>query len=242
MQLQKDDKTYWDKNDSDYQSLPKSLNVPKLNFKFEPISLAKRKSWKLNSDGTYDVVGTVNFDNYNLDDSNRFIKDGKLTIKFNKVTGNFWCGHNKLTSLIGCPKEVVGNFHCYNNKLTSLEGGPEKVGGDFYCNDNQLTSLKGCPKEVGGSFDCYTNKLTTLKDAPVKIGKDFDCSGNELTSLEGCPEKVGRKFDCSGNELKSLKGCPKEVGGWFLCRNNKGKQFTKSHIEKVCKVGGKINV
>ena len=242
LQLQKNKKTFWDKNDSDHQSLPRSLNIPNLNFKFEPVSLTNRKSWKLNSDGTYDVVGTVNFDNYNLDDSNRFIKDGKLTIKFNKVTGNFWCGHNQLTSLEGCPKEVGGDFHCDNNKLSSLEGGPEKVGGDFYCHYNELTSLNGCPKEIGGDFDCYTNKLTTLKGAPKKVDGSFDCSGNELTSLIGCPEKVDKKFDCGGNDLSSLEGCPKVVGGWFFCRNNKGKQFTKSDIEEMCKVGGKIIV
>ena len=241
LQLQQNKETYWDKNDNEYNSLPEDLNIPKLNFKFEPV-IIKRKSWKLNNDGTYDVTDNVNLDSSNLDDSNRFIKDGKLTIKFNKVTGNFWCGHNKLISLEGCPKEVGGSFYCDYNNLTSLKGCPEKVGGDFDCTSNNLTSLKDGPKEVGGGFYCYYNKLTTLEGGPEKVNKDFDCSDNELTSLEGCPEYVGRKFDCSNNKLTSLEGCPKEVGGNLFCRDNKGKQFTKTDIEKICRVRDRIHV
>lgn len=151
LQLQKNDKTYWDIYDIPHKTLSKSLNIPKLNIKYAPLI---KQSWKLNSNGTYDVNGNVN-----LEECEQFIDpNGKLTIKFNKVTGNFICGINN------------------------------------------------------------------------------------LTSLEGCPEKVGSDFDCSNNNLTSLKGCPKEVGGNFDCRGNKGKRFTKSDIEKVCKVGNKIYV
>ena len=38
--------------------------------------------------------------------------------------------------------KVTGNFNCGNNKLTSLEGAPQSVGGDFYCDNNPL------PKEI----------------------------------------------------------------------------------------------
>ena len=176
LQLQKDDKTvYWDKNDTPHGTLSKRLNIPKLNVKYVPLTKPIPKSWKLNSDGTYDVN-----DDVNLEECEQIIDpNGKLTIKFNKVTGNFICGDNKLTSLKGCPKEVGGNFGCGDNKLTSLEGCPEKVGGDFDCGFNKLTSLKGCPEKVGGSFDCGDNKLTSLEGAPKEIGGDFYCRGNK---------------------------------------------------------------
>ena len=58
----------------------------------------------------------------------------KLPLKFGKVTGDFNCAFNKLTTLEGVPDYVGMNFYCNNNKLTSLEGSPEYVGWDFYCN------------------------------------------------------------------------------------------------------------
>ena len=218
LQLQKNKKTYWDKTDKSYRTLPKDLNVPELNVKYEPVVVkAIPNSWKLNSDGTYNVNDDVDLKKFK-----QFIDpNGKLTIKFNKVTGNFVCKSLYLTSLEGCPKEVGGDFICGFNNLTSLKGVPEKVGGNFECYASSLTSLEGCPKEVGG---------------------DFDCSYNKLISLKGCHKEVNGNFDCRYNNLTSLEGAPKEVSGDFYCRGNKGKRFTKSDVKKVCKVGNKIYV
>jgi|SRR6056300_1523436 hypothetical protein len=162
--------------------------------------------------------------------------DNLFGIKFGKVSGNFNCSYNNLTSLGGAPQEVGGNFDCRYNYLTSLEGAPQKVGGNFYCSGNNLTSLEGAPQEVGGDFDCSysiglislisgdfscrVNTLTSLKGAPQKVGGGFDCSGNNLTSLEGSPQKVGGNFKCYINNLTSLKGAPQEVGGNFDCHTN----------------------
>jgi hypothetical protein len=78
--------------------------------------------------------------------------------------GDFYCSHNKLTSLDGAPSHVGGDFNCYNNELTSLAGAPSHVDGYFNCASNELTSLEGAPSHVGGAFYCYSNKLTSLKD------------------------------------------------------------------------------
>ena len=260
LQLQKGKlfSTYWDKNDKSYKLLPKELNLPELDVKYEPMVRPIQKSWKLNNDGTYDVNGDVD-----LNECKQFINDdGKLTIKFNKVSRSFYCDHLNLTSLEGCPKEVGKDFYCTNNKLTSLEGAPEKVGGDFYCsfnklnslkgapkdvegsficNDNNLTSLKEAPEKVGGNFKCFNNNLTSLEGAPEKVGGDFYCPNNNLTSLEGSPEKVGGDFDCSENKLTSLEGAPKEVDGNFYILENT-KKFISSDVKKVCKVGDEIHV
>ena len=148
-------------------------------------------------------------------------KLSSLPIYFNRVSGDFICFSNKLTTLEGAPREISGNFYCSNNKLTSLEGAPREVGKDFYCRSNNLTSLEGAPEKVGGIFSCSDNKLTSLEGAPKKVGKDFDCNSNNLTSLEGAPREVGKGFYCRSNNLTSLKGAPEKVGGDFDCGDNK---------------------
>lgn len=112
-------------------------------------------NWHLNSDGSYDVYGSVIL-------SKKYVRNGKLTVKFGKVTGTFKARGIGLTSLEGCPKEVGGEFDCSENQLTSLKGAPEKVGGTFDCSDNKLTSLESAPKEIGYGFVYAHNRLTSF--------------------------------------------------------------------------------
>jgi hypothetical protein len=127
------------------------------------------RNWSIR-DGLVDVDGDVHLWNKGLT---------KLPLKFGRVSGDFWCSYNKLTTLEGVPKEVGGNFSCRNNNLTSLEGAPKEVGGDFWCSNNKLTTLEGAPKEVGGGFSCSFNKLTTLDHMP-NIRGDIYIDGNPL--------------------------------------------------------------
>jgi hypothetical protein len=166
----------------------------------------------IQSDGTVDVNGNVNM----LD-----VFFTKIPVKFGKITGDFYCFNNKLTTLEGSPQSVGGNFICYKNQLTNLEGAPQSVEGNFDCSDNQLTSLKGAPQSVGGNFILYNNQLTSLEGAPKSVGGNFDCSSNKLTTLEGSPQSVGGGFYCSNNQLTSLEGSPQSVGGDFGCYNNR---------------------
>ena len=87
-----------------------------------------------------------------------------------KVTGYVYLSDLGLTKIPINFTEVVGDFYCAHNKLTSLEGAPKKVGGGFYCYENELTSLKGAPEKVGGDFDCSHNQL----DIPTFIGGEFE--------------------------------------------------------------------
>jgi len=137
-------------------------------------------NYTINSDGSIDVDGDVNFYKLNLT---------KLPLKFNKVSGSFDCAKNQLTNLEGCPKEVGGSFDCSYNKLTSLEWCPNHVDGSFYCHNNNLTNLEGCPNYVGCDFDCAGNQLTNLIGCPNAVG-DLNCSCNNLTTLEGYPEEI----------------------------------------------------
>ena len=167
-------------------------------------------TYTLNSDGSYDVVGNVKV----FKTQSTFI-----FVKFRKVSGNFICSYNDLTTLEGAPKEVGGNFICKNNNLTTLEGAPEIVDEDFYCNNNNLTTLEGAPKEVGGNFTCSYNDLTTLEGAPKEVGGNFTCKNNYLTTLEGAPKEVGGNFTCKNNDLTTLEGL-NYVKGKIIYNNN----------------------
>jgi hypothetical protein len=133
------------------------------------------KNYTINSDGTVDVNGNVNLSNCRLQE---------IPLKFGYVSGNFYCGTNKLTTLKGAPREVGGSFGCGTNELTSLEGAPIRVDGYFDCCDNKIVSLQGGPKEVGGDFDCDFNELTTLIGAPEDVGGDFYCVENPALPQE----------------------------------------------------------
>jgi hypothetical protein len=190
-------------------------DIPKINESFNNIESICKKynitNYTINADGSIDVNGNVYLDRNGL---------AKLPLKFGRVTGNFNCYDNQLTTLEGSPREVGGYFYCYDNKLTTLEGGPREVGGDFNCSYNQLTTLEGSPGEVGGSFYCHDNQLTTLEGGPREVGGAFNCYDNKLTTLEGAPREVGGYFSCQYNELTTLEGSPREVGGDFNCQYN----------------------
>ncbi len=96
----------------------------------------------INDDGSIDVNGDVSLSYDGLTE---------LPLRFNRVTGYFNCGNNKLTSLKGSPRWVGGWFSCIYNDLTSLEFSPDYVGGDFSCIYNKLTD-NYCEAEIGGYF------------------------------------------------------------------------------------------
>ena len=211
------------------------------------------KNYTINDKGEVDVDGRVVLTNNHLSEFPKYIQ-------FNIVKRDFYCSHNELVSLRGCPREVGGKFDCSYNKLTTLEGSPEKVGGDFDCHNNNLRDLKGAPLKMK-SFDCNYNELTSLEGAPVKVEGSFFCNNNVLTTLKGAPREVGGGFYCQRNNLKDLKGAPEKVGGWFHCENNKlislegapkeakyfdcennTTKFTEENVRKVCKVEKNIYV
>jgi hypothetical protein len=103
------------------------------------------KNYTINPDGSIDVNGDVNLSGYDL---------SEIPLTFNKVSGNFFCSYNQLTSLKGSPRWVGSSFYCRYNRLTSLEFSPDYVGGDFRCIDNDLID-NYCDTEILGDF--YTS-------------------------------------------------------------------------------------
>jgi hypothetical protein len=171
----------------------------------------------------------IEIDSFSIDADNRLNVQGnvrisdtglcKLPLKFGKVTGNFHCYLNKLTSLKGAPYMVGGNFNCSDNRLQNLEYAPKEVGGDFFCQSNQLNSLFGSPRIIPGNFNCFLNKLTTLKNGPEQVFGSYFCYHNELATLDGAAHYVGKSFHVTGNLLKNLIGCPSYIGDIFSFDN-----------------------
>jgi len=162
------------------------------------------------------------------------------------IEGVFDCSDADLESLRGIRfGRVSGDFNCSTNSLTSLDGVPQEVGGHFDCSENNLTSLKGAPQEVGRNFICSRNDITSLKGAPRRVGENFICSFNPITSLEGAPQEVGGYFGCHYNSLKTLDGAPRKIGGGIaiggtyedpLIKMNKG-QWNPAGWSRVAREG-----
>ena len=190
----------------------------------------------LNSDETIDYNGNIIVEQLGC-----FVLNNKLTIKFNKVNGDFNCSYLGLTSLEGCPEYVEGNFDCSYNHLTSLEGCPKHVGGIFDCSYNELINLDELPKEIKGDIYlsnnnfsieshpkifCIKNKKATLNsDGTIDVNDDVHSLNLKYFVKDGKLtikfNQVNGEFYCNNLKLISLEGCPKIVNGSFDCSNNK---------------------
>ena len=139
-----------------------STNFP--TTKEEVIQVCNRYgigNYTINDDLSIDVGGSVYLN----------IQDLKyLPLRFNYVSGGFFCRENILVSLEGSPLTVGGNFGCGYNELKTLEGSPQTVNGDFNCYNNELKTLEGCPQTVGGDFRCSDNELKDLEHFPEVNG------------------------------------------------------------------------
>ena len=162
------------------------------------------QNYTINPDGSIDVDGDVRLIYMGLD---------KLPLRFNRVSGNFICARNRLTSLEGSPKYVGEFFDCANNQLENLEGSPKEVGSDFYCNYNKLTSLNGCSEFIGGGFYCQNNSLSTLDGIPLRIQDTLNCYSNNLTTLEGFPVYIKGNLYINDNPISIVDSSIEVIEG-----------------------------
>ena len=149
----------------------------------------KIENYSINPDGSIDVAGDVNLQQMNLD---------QLPLKFNKVSGNFYCQNNKLSSLVGSPVSVGADFNCSINHLVSLEDGPLKVKGSYMCTNNILLNLVGCAEAIGGSLyvgDEVNSTYSGNIDIAVE-GNAYLSNNYVLIDYERCVirEKLPNKF------------------------------------------------
>ena len=120
---------------------------------------------------------------WEIDDNNSISIEGDLD-----CARGLWPDQKELPKLN--IERISGNFDCSNNGLTSLANVPKHVGGSFRCSGNKLTSLKGSPLTVGLNFDCMYNRIKTLEGCPSKLPGSFISDFNDLESLEYGPEIV----------------------------------------------------
>lgn len=90
------------------------------------------KNYTVNKDGTIDVNGDVDLHRRGLTE---------LPLKFNKVSGDFYCFENNLKSFDGFPKEIGKNIDVSDNNIKSFDGFPEKIGVSFFCTHNPINEL-----------------------------------------------------------------------------------------------------
>lgn len=143
------------------------------------------RDFTINENGSVDVNGNVRMMNMTLD---------KIPIKFGRVSGEFDCSHNRITSLEGCPDWVGGRFNCTFNRITSFCGAPDIVVGEFFCVDNPV-------------FEIY--KLNRKKDF-VEMLNEYKVIRNEKQVIEvrlrqaledsGC-ENIPEKFEFKNYQL-----------------------------------------
>ena len=72
----------------------------------------KIDNYTINPDGSINIDGDVVI----------LIFINELPIKFNKVSGNFYCSYNNLSTLKNFPNEVDEETFLYGNPLKSLDG------------------------------------------------------------------------------------------------------------------------
>jgi hypothetical protein len=159
------------------------------------------KNYTINFDNTIDVDGDVYLPN-KLGDME------KLPVKFGKVSGNFWCSGNNLTTLEGCPNYVGGSFYCEYNNLTTLEGCPRYVGGNFYCSDNNLTTLKGIEKCVIISTIKITNNFIPPENyiyiLTAKIGGIIITGNDDINKILNTYKNEVKYLHKALSELKKV--------------------------------------
>jgi len=96
-------------------------------------------------------------------------------VKLKKVKGDVWLKGGKWAEIPAWLKDVkiTGEFRCSCNELTTLKNCPQNIGWSFICRYNLLRSLEGCPEFIGGDFFCDNNLAKLKLPDNVKIGGAF---------------------------------------------------------------------
>ena len=114
----------------------------------------------------------------------RTIRNNIITIdgiKTYQGTAKLWgCNLTKLPDLSDI--RVTGDFECFTNDLTTLEGSPQSIGGNYNAYNNPLKSLKGVSEFIGGTFysDQFSDADYRKYIEAQKLKQDLDPESNDL--------------------------------------------------------------
>lgn len=129
------------------------------------------KNYSIDKNNVVDVYNDVILINKNL---------SCLPVQFGIVKGCFNCSHNKLTTLLGTPKNVYGFFDCSHNLLSSLQYMPTNVISYINCSHNKLNTLKSCNKYIYSNFNCSYNLLHDFQDFPIEVKGNLNFKNNNI--------------------------------------------------------------
>ena len=174
------------------------------------LNKCKVKNYTINDDFTVDVEGGVNLD---------YKKLTHIPVQFGSVTGSFYCMHNQLITLEGCPHIVGGDFSCSRNKLTNLLGSPKTVSGNFSCYENTLNTLQGGPRYVKANFYCFKNPIIDLNDFHCEFSGTFYHTGSIIEDFSEF--YIEDQLKLTHKEIQNIK------------LNNKLNDIIKDKIETI---------
>jgi len=124
-----------------------SLEAQLLNYGIE--------NYTITSDNKININGDVNL-------TLRLVGESQLPFKFGKVTGNFECNHNKLSSFENFPDIVNGSINLVGNKFQNLKGITQNIGGDLNLSINPLKSFDGFPKNFNGKIRLLSTFISAV--------------------------------------------------------------------------------
>ena len=117
------------------------------------------QNYSINLDGSIDVDGNVVISDIVLGNVKSPNIIEKMPLKFNMVSGDFYCNWNKLTTLENSPGYVGGNFYCIGNELKNLIGIGIVNGENILCDGNPLESFEGYNGDLSKLYFLNKNKL-----------------------------------------------------------------------------------
>lgn len=133
-------------------------------------------------------------------------------------------------TLKGCPEKISDNFVCADQYLTSFEGGPKEVTGYFYAARNKIKSLKGAPTKVGDYFSCEdTPSLNSFDCDPIEVNGVMFFINTGFTSLKDIHKHIKRceRIHFTGCDIKS------NILGLFLINNLISASFENKTITDI---------
>jgi len=140
-----------------------------------------RNNWTLNSDGKVDVNNWVIMSNMGLTE---------IPVKFGRISIQFNCAYNNLTTLKNCPDYVGKRFNCSNNNLTTLDDLPEFIGEIITIYNNPLKDYFKNIKESNFIYWGEFQWVEVLKEYPflINITKNYVSKKNFIRLIEEYPK------------------------------------------------------
>ena len=240
---------YYDSHDNNVDEeyiRSQNINLPSLNIKIDEMF---PKTFKKNSDGTYDILESIllrEFENF-------IIQDNKLTVKFKNCFGDFYCEYVKLDSFSGFPQTIFGDLKITGCTIKRMTGFPKMIDSGDKTNlkitntHGGLKSLKFLNKVTIKNPDVIfisnCRDLTKLNGLPNAIfddkrknkGVNLLLNSNafeEISGINNIEYKIS-KLDLSYNCIRSIDGIPQHISHLIIFNNKLESLKGAGNISKI---------